>query len=791
MSTSAPNVTSTVADLAIRPPRAHGPGGAAARLVGTWVLAALILLVSATSARAVGPVEGFGTDRSACASMLPYTVTNLDNAGTGSLREAVSGSNRLVQFMSGLGGEIVLTDPTGLPSSHANYDPNIYVKGSCIAIEGPAEEGGPRITLVGGGLIIRGNVGLPSNLTPASNVTVRNLRIRSVPDDAVQVAYGAHNVLIEHLSVWGAADGLIDITERAHDVTVAWNILAGAAKAMLIKYNASRVTLRNNIFVGGRNRNPQVSADDAGTPATDTTLDMVNNLVYDWKAGAGTAIHHGARANVVANFYSSPNDLVSDQEQALIVCQSGVCFNTDNASDARAYTDGNVSGDFLDIDINDAGTENEPFPAPAVTTDDACTAARLTLDHAGVRPLDAKDREYLDPITLPICRRTATVLTAAEDSPTLLGAPVTFTATVDPMPPASGLVSGSVTFFKGTAAMATVPLVDGVATLVTSALPQGTTTVKAVYSGDLNFDASQTTLKHAVVGSPTSTTLVAAPTPAYVGTLVTLTATVTAPPPSTAIPEGSVRFYNGTKLLATRPLLGGQATFETSALPPGYRTMKAQFLGESGFAGSTSPALSVQIDGGSVTSLTRTPSTADFGQTVKFTAKVSPVTVGSPSGTVTFRDGTALLGTRDLVGGTAIFTTSDLSVGKHLVTATYNGNPDILEKSVSAAVSTNVVKGATKTTLTVTPLSLLPNATVKLTAVVTPVAPATGVPGGSVKFKDGSALLATVPLSGGRAEITIPGGALGLGASSVFVTYGGSAEFQTSSSKKITVTVNP
>jgi hypothetical protein len=130
-------------------------------------------------------------------------------------------------------------------------------------------------------------------------------------------------------------------------------------------------------------------------------------------------------------------------------------------------------------------------------------------------------------------------------------------------------------------------------------------------------------------------------------------------------------------------------------------------------------------------------------------------------------------------------------VGKHLVTATYNGNPGVFEPSASAAVSTSVVKGATKTTLTVTPLSLLPNATVKLTAVVTPVAPATGVPGGSVKFKDGSALLATVPLSGGRAEITIPGGALGLGASSVFVTYGGSAEFQTSSSKKITVTVNP
>jgi hypothetical protein len=456
------------------------------------------------------------------------------------------------------------------------------------------------------------------------------------------------------------------------------------------------------------------------------------------------------------------------------VCQGGVCFNPDGASDARAYTEGNVSGDFLDIDLDDVGTENAPFPAAPVTTDDACTAARLVLEGAGARPLDSIDVQYLAPVTLPICRRTTTTLTAP-DSPTPHGASVTITATIQPRPPAVGIPEGSVTFSRGSVAMSTVPLVGGVATLITAALPEGTSTVKAIYSGDPDFDGSQASLKHSVIGSPTSTALLALANPSHLGVPVTLTATVTVLPPSIATAEGSVRFYDGTKLLGTRPLVGGVATLASSALPAGFRTMKAQYLGDSGFAKSTSLALALRIDGGTVTSLTRSPSAADTGQLVRFTARVSPLTVGVPTGTVTFRDGGALLGTLPLVG-------------KHPVTASYDGNASF-EPSVSPAASTNIVKGGSKTTLTSSVLSLLLHQVVKFTAVVTPLAPATGAPAGTLKFKDGSTILATVNLSGGTAEFSTIN--LGLGAHSIFGMYSGSAEFQSSSSKKITVTVTP
>ena len=59
-----------------------------------------------------------------------------------------------------------------------------------------------------------------------------------------------------------------------------------------------------------------------------------------------------------------------------------------------------------------------------------------------------------------------------------------------------------------------------------------------------------------------------------------------------------------------------------------------------------------------------------------FTATVSPVApaTATPTGTVTFRDGTTVLATVTLVGGKASFTTTRLEAGTHPITATYSGS---------------------------------------------------------------------------------------------------------------------
>ncbi|MEV6841784.1 Ig-like domain repeat protein, partial [Streptomyces sp. NPDC051133] len=65
---------------------------------------------------------------------------------------------------------------------------------------------------------------------------------------------------------------------------------------------------------------------------------------------------------------------------------------------------------------------------------------------------------------------------------------------------------------------------------------------------------------------------------------------------------------------------------------------------------------------------------SSFGQPVMFTATVTNGTA-TPTGTITFKDGTTTLGTRTLDStGKATLTTSALSVGTHTITAVYNGD---------------------------------------------------------------------------------------------------------------------
>ena len=82
------------------------------------------------------------------------------------------------------------------------------------------------------------------------------------------------------------------------------------------------------------------------------------------------------------------------------------------------------------------------------------------------------------------------------------------------------------------------------------------------------------------------------------------------------------------------------------------------------------------------TSLTSTPNPSAFGQSVAFTATV---TGASPTGTVTFKDGAATLGTGTLNGaGQATLSTSSLTVGSHSITAVYGGNATNLTSTSSA-----------------------------------------------------------------------------------------------------------
>jgi hypothetical protein len=174
---------------------------------------------------------------------------------------------------------------------------------------------------------------------------------------------------------------------------------------------------------------------------------------------------------------------------------------------------------------------------------------------------------------------------------------------------------------------------------------------------------------------------------------------------------------------------------------------------------------------------------------------VAPVTL-QPTGTVTFKEGTATAGTVTLalVGTvmTAKLELSTLAVGNHTFTATYNGNADF-NPNTSLQVTivvTPVAKGNTTTTASSSTPEVTPGQDVKLKAVVKQVS-GTIKPTGTVTFTEGATTHATVTLvlvgTVMTAKHTILGG-LAVGTHVITATYSGSGSFNGSSSTT-TVTV--
>ena len=72
--------------------------------------------------------------------------------------------------------------------------------------------------------------------------------------------------------------------------------------------------------------------------------------------------------------------------------------------------------------------------------------------------------------------------------------------------------------------------------------------------------------------------------------------------------------------------------------------------------------------------------------TITLTARVTSA-AGTPTGTVTFLDGSTPLGTGTLAGGVATYTTSSLAVGSHSITASYGGDSNFLAVSSSPSLT--------------------------------------------------------------------------------------------------------
>ncbi len=172
-------------------------------------------------------------------------------------------------------------------------------------------------------------------------------------------------------------------------------------------------------------------------------------------------------------------------------------------------------------------------------------------------------------------------------SPSYIGQPVTFTATVTSK---RGLIPDGelVTFYDGTTAIGTGATASGAATFTTSSLTAKTHTIRATYAGDNKFEPSTGLVRQLVQKYPTTTSLSSSLNPSQFGQSVTFTARVTSSGPT---PTGKVKFLDGTNSLGSAALSGGSAAITTTKLAVGIHAITAEYLGDADNGKSTSPVL--------------------------------------------------------------------------------------------------------------------------------------------------------------------------------------------------------
>lgn len=214
--------------------------------------------------------QGFGTYTPAGRGGRIIKVTNLNNAGNGSLRAAIETREpRIIVFE--VGGTIELKK-------------DLKIKDPYVTIAGQTAPS-PGITLKGAGLVISSH-----------DVLVQHLRIRvgdarKGPDPenreglkVVGKGTKVHNVVCDHLSISWGVDEVVSIVYGPREVTISNSIISEGlqdsvhpegthSKALLVREGTQHLALIGNLFAHNHDRNPRIVGD--------SSVVAVNNLFYN------------------------------------------------------------------------------------------------------------------------------------------------------------------------------------------------------------------------------------------------------------------------------------------------------------------------------------------------------------------------------------------------------------------------------------------------------------------------------------------------------------------------------
>jgi autotransporter-associated beta strand protein len=281
--------------------------------------------------------EGFGAEAVGGRGGSVYIVTNLNDSGPGSFRDAVSQPNRTVVFA--VGGIIRI-------NSRVVVRPNITIAGQTAPGEG--------ITIYGNGV----------SFTDANNTITRYIRFRQgifgdSGSDAVSIASG-DRMIFDHVSASWGRDETFSVSGTPSNITlqdciVGQGLLVHSAGGLM--QTSGGVSVFRCLYTDNWMRNPKVKG----------VHEFTNNVVYNWGSGGGYIMGGDSAgqtyANIINNYFiDGPNTV-------------GGAFKTGNlnfhAYAVNNYQDSNRNG-ALDgqvvspLDFTTADLVSTPYPYPAV-----------------------------------------------------------------------------------------------------------------------------------------------------------------------------------------------------------------------------------------------------------------------------------------------------------------------------------------------------------------------------------------------------------------------------------------
>ena len=349
-----------------------------------------------------------------------------------------------------------------------------------------------------------------------------------------------------------------------------------------------------------------------------------------------------------------------------------------------------------------------------------------------------------------------------------------------------GTPTGTVTFTDSVQGILGSATLDNTGMATTSNLVQfvngGSHSINTSYSGDTSFKSGSSTANFTLTPAATTTLIQIPSTPPNIyGANPQIIAQVSTNSYGVA-PTGFVTAYVGGSQIGTPVIVqGGGLNVPTansfaylglSSLPPGQSIVTVKYSGDSNYQASTSAATTVNVLLATTTTIASSDSTIQAGQSVTFTATITPGQSGPAlTGTVQWAvNGTYLGSPVQVANGQAQLTTTTLRYGTDNVSALYSGDANYGPSSWGVNETVNPI--ATNTAITTSNSSIQQGQSVTFTASVT--APTGGPPlTGTVQFQLNTLGLGNaVPLSAnGQAQFTTS--SLPTGTLNILATYNG------------------